>query len=132
MITSANNETRTRYSDEELKEFEILINEKLVQSREQLAILMESLTRKNDSGTDSTSGGAITLDDGSDVAEKEALSQMAGRQQKFIQQLEQAMIRIKKGTYGICVDSGVLIPKERLRLVPHTQHSVEAKLKRGN
>jgi len=132
MITSANNETRTRYSDEELKEFEILINEKLVQSKEQLSILMESLTRKNDSGTDSTSGGAITLDDGSDVAEKEALSQMAGRQQKFIQQLEQAMIRIKKGTYGICVDSGVLIPKERLRLVPHTQHSVEAKLKRGN
>jgi RNA polymerase-binding transcription factor DksA len=132
MITSANNETRTRYSDEELKEFEILINEKLVQSKEQLSILMESLTRKNDSGTDSTSGGAITLDDGSDVAEKEALSQMAGRQHKFIQQLEQAMIRIKKGTYGICVDSGVLIPKERLRLVPHTQHSVEAKLKRGN
>ena len=93
---------------------------------------MESLTRRNDPGTDNTHGGVQTLEDGSDAAEKEALSQMAARQQKFIQQLDLALIRIKNGTYGICVDTGVLIPKERLRLVPHTQHSVEAKLKRGN
>ena len=132
MSTTTHNESRIRYSEEELKEFEQLITEKLATSKEQLSILMESLTRRNDPGTDNTHGGMQTLEDGSDAAEKEALSQMAARQQKFIQQLDLALIRIKNGTYGICVDTGVLIPKERLRLVPHTQHSVEAKLKRGN
>ena len=71
------------------------------------------------------------LKDGADTAEKENLSQLAARQQKFINNLENALIRIKNGTYGICVDTGKLIPKERLRAVPHTMHCIEAKLNRS-
>jgi RNA polymerase-binding transcription factor DksA len=72
------------------------------------------------------------MEDGADISEKEQLSQSAGRLQKFAQQLEAALIRIKNGTYGICRDSGKLIPKERLRAVPHTQQTIEAKLKAYN
>ena len=77
---------------------------------------------------DDTFGNVKTLEDGADTAEKEQLSQLAARQQKFINNLENALIRIKNGTYGICVDTGKLISKERLRAVPHTMHSIEAKL----
>jgi DnaK suppressor protein len=69
------------------------------------------------------------MEDGADTAEKENLNQLAVRQQKFAKNLENALMRIKNGTYGVCIDSGKLISKERLRLVPHTQHSIEAKLK---
>jgi RNA polymerase-binding transcription factor DksA len=69
------------------------------------------------------------MEDGADTAEKENLNQLAVRQQKFAVNLENALMRIKNGTYGVCIDSGKLISKERLRLVPHTQHSIEAKLK---
>jgi RNA polymerase-binding transcription factor DksA len=68
------------------------------------------------------------MEDGSDTLEKENVMQLAARQQKFIQQLEYALIRIKNGTYGLCIDTGKLIPKERLMIVPHTQHSIEAKM----
>ena len=71
------------------------------------------------------------LEDGADMMEKENLSQLASRQQKFMVQLENAMVRIKNGTYGICVDTGKLISKERLKAVPHTMHSIEAKLKQS-
>jgi len=70
------------------------------------------------------------LEDGADTAEKENLSQLAARQQKFMTQLENALVRIKNGTYGICVDTGKLIRKARLKSVPHTMHSIEAKLNR--
>ena len=70
------------------------------------------------------------LEDGADTAEKENFSQLAVRQQKFITQLDNALARIKNGTYGVCIDTGKLIPKERLKAVPHTQHSIEAKLNR--
>ncbi len=70
------------------------------------------------------------MEEGSDTAEKENFTQLAARQQKFIQQLDAAMARIKNGTYGICVETGKLIQKERLIAVPHTQHSIEAKLNR--
>jgi RNA polymerase-binding transcription factor DksA len=119
-----------RYSDEELKEFEILISHKLDESKKQLSYLKETISKKNDSGTDATAGTTKLLEDGADTSERENLSQMAARLQKFTQQLEYAMMRIKNKTYGICVDTGKLIPKERLRAVPHTQHSIEAKLKR--
>jgi RNA polymerase-binding transcription factor DksA len=123
-------EERTRYSEDELKEFETLINEKLVKAREELLTLKQTLNKSNDSGTDSTSGGNTkVLEDGADTAEKEHLSQLAARQQKFIINLENALIRIKNGTYGVCVDTGRLIPKERLMAVPHTTQSIEAKLK---
>ncbi len=121
-------EEKTKYSEEELKEFEALIVEKLDKARKELNYIKESLSRSNDSGTDNTAGSSKFLEDGSDTMEKESLSQLAARQQKFINSLESALIRIKNGTYGICVDTGKLISKERLRAVPHTMHSIEAKL----
>jgi RNA polymerase-binding transcription factor DksA len=121
-------EEKTRYSEGELQEFENLILEKLDKAKKELNYIKESLSRSNDSGTDNTSGASKFLEDGSDTMEKESLSQLAARQQKFINSLESALIRIKNGTYGICIDTGKLISKERLRAVPHTMHSIEAKL----
>lgn len=119
---------KTKYSSEELAEFEELINQKLEKARQELNILKGSLTRNADQDAGATSSSIKTLEDGADTAEKEQLSTLAGRQQKFINNLENALIRIKNGTYGICVDTGKLISKERLRAVPHTMHSIEAKL----
>ena len=120
---------KTRYSDEELKEFETLILDKLEKSREEFRILKETLNRNNDAGTDATSGGNTkVLEDGAETAEKENLSQLASRQLKYITNLENALVRIKNGTYGICTVTGKLIPKERLIAVPHTTQSIEAKM----
>lgn len=120
---------KTRYSDEELKEFEKLILDKLEKSREEFRILKETLNRNNDAGTDATSGGNTkVLEDGAETAEKENLSQLASRQLKYITNLENALVRIKNGTYGICTVTGKLIPKERLIAVPHTTQSIEAKM----
>lgn len=124
-------EEKKRYSEEELKEFEEIISQKLEKARTELSYIRESLSRRNDSGTDTTSGNTKVLEDGADTAEKENLSQLAARQQKFISQLENALVRIKNGTYGVCIDTGKLIPKERLRAVPHTMHSIEAKLNKN-
>lgn len=126
---SSNSEEKGRYSEEELKEFEVLINRKLEKAREEYKILKETLNRNNDEGTDATSGGNTkVLEDGAETAEKENLSQLAARQQKYITNLENALIRIKNGTYGICSVTGKLISKERLIAVPHTTQSIEAKL----
>jgi RNA polymerase-binding protein DksA len=125
-------EEKKRYSAEELKEFEQLINDKLDKAKKELNYIKETLSRSNDSGTDNTSGNSKLLEDGADTMEKESLSQLAARQQKFINNLENALIRIKNGTYGICIDTGKLIGKERLRAVPHTMHSIEAKLAKNN
>jgi DnaK suppressor protein len=119
-----------RYSREDLAEFEVIINEKLNNAKKEVAFIKETLSRRNDSGTDNTASSAKVLEDGADTAEKESLNQLASRQLKFIQQLENALIRIKNGSYGVCIATGKLIPKERLRAVPHTQHSIEAKLQR--
>lgn len=120
---------RTRYSEDELKEFEALINRKLDKARGEYKILKETLNRNNDEGTDATSGGNTkVLEDGAETAEKENLSQLAARQQKYITNLENALVRIKNGTYGICSVTGKLIPKERLIAVPHTTQSIEAKM----
>jgi RNA polymerase-binding transcription factor DksA len=120
---------RTRYSEDELKEFEALILRKLDKSKEEYKILKDTLNRNNDEGTDATSGGNTkVLEDGAETAEKENLSQLAARQQKYISNLENALIRIKNGTYGICSVTGKLIPKERLIAVPHTTQSIEAKM----
>ena len=123
-------ENNLRYSKEELKEFEDIIIEKLTNARKEVAFIKETLSRRNDSGTDNTASPSKVLEDGADTAEKESLNQLASRQLKFIQQLENALIRIKNGTYGVCIQTGKLIPKERLRAVPHTQHTIEAKLQR--
>ena len=120
---------KTRYSDDELKEFEALIKSKLGKSKEEFRILKETLNRNNDAGTDSTSGGNTkVLEDGAETAEKENLSQLAARQLKYITNLENALVRIKNRTYGICTVTGKLIPKERLIAVPHTTQSIEAKM----
>lgn len=123
---------KTRYSEEEVREFEELIRGKLDNTMTELNYIKGTLSKKNDSGTDMTGGTSKTLEDGADASERENLSQMAARLQKYATQLENALVRIKNGTYGVCVDSGKLIPKERLRVVPHTQQTIEAKLKRVN
>lgn len=126
---STTSQDKTRYSDDELQEFQVLINRKLEKAREEYKILKETLNRNNDEGTDATSGGNTkVLEDGAETAEKENLSQLAARQQKYITNLENALVRIKNGTYGICSVTGKLISKERLIAVPHTTQSIEAKL----
>jgi DnaK suppressor protein len=122
---------KTKYTASELKEFEKLILEKKKNAQKELDFIRESLQRSSLSGTDSTQGALKTLEDGADTMEKESLSQLAGRQQKFITNLEKALIRIKNGTYGICKDTGVLIDKKRLTAVPHATQSIEAKLNRA-
>ena len=124
------NEEKQGYNSTEIKEFEDLINEKLKKAKTELHNLKSTLSKDGDSGTDATSAYAKVLEDGADTAEKESMSQLAARQQKFINNLENALIRIKNGTYGVCVDTGKLIPKDRLKAVPHTMHCIEAKLNR--
>ena len=127
--SSSTSQDKTRYSEDELNEFQVLINRKLEKAREEYKILKETLNRNNDEGTDATSGGNTkVLEDGAETAEKENLSQLAARQQKYITNLENALVRIKNGTYGICAVTGKLISKERLIAVPHTTQSIEAKM----
>ena len=119
---------KTKYSSEDLKEFEALIISKMELAQNELNILKKSLNRSSDSGTADTSSTAKVLEDGAETMEKESLNQLAVRQQKFVTNLENALVRIKNGTYGICKESGKLISKERLRAVPHTTLSIAAKL----
>ena len=123
-------EENVRYSDEELKEFEELISEKLDKARNELKYIKQTLSKTSEYTMDSGSPVKM-LEDGADTAEKESLTQLAARQQKFISQLENALVRIKNRTYGICVDTGKRIGKERLKAVPHTMHSIEAKLSKN-
>ncbi len=126
---SSTPDDKTRYSENELKEFETLIKSKLEKARDEFKILKDTLNRNNDAGTDSTSGGNTkVLEDGAETAEKENLSQLAARQLKYMTNLENALVRIKNGTYGICTVTGKLISKERLIAVPHTTQSIEAKM----
>lgn len=119
---------KTRYSDKELEEFRALIIKKLEDARKELGTLQAQLTAANEHGTDDTASTFKVLEDGSDSLAKEEAGQLAGRQKKFIEQLENALIRIENKTYGICRVTQKLIPKERLRAVPHTTQSIEAKL----
>lgn len=119
------------YSSLELQEFEELILKKLDKAKTELSNLKSTLSKNGESGSEASSAYAKVMEDGADTAEKESLSQLAARQQKFINNLENALIRIKNGTYGVCVDTGKLIPKDRLKAVPHTMHCIEAKLNRN-
>ena len=123
-----NTDTRTRYSDAELKEFKELILNKLSEAQKDFELLKSTLSHKDDHGTDDTSPTFKLLEDGSDVLSKEETSHLAGRQEKFIQNLQNALIRIENKTYGICRATGKLISKERLRSVPHATLAIEAKL----
>jgi len=119
---------KNRYSDAELEEFREIINKKLEDARKELATLQAQLTAANEHGTDDTASTFKILEDGSDSLAKEEAGQLASRQKKFIEQLENALVRIENKTYGICRVTGKLIRKERLRAVPHTTQSIEAKL----
>ncbi|MEO6633309.1 MAG: TraR/DksA C4-type zinc finger protein [Mucilaginibacter sp.] len=120
---------KTRYSESDLQEFKALLLDKLRSAKEELSALATSLSSPNANGTDDTAGTYKTLEDGSATLEKEQINQLAARQKKFIEQLEAALVRIENKTYGVCRETGRLIPKERLRAVPHTTLSMEAKLK---
>ena len=120
-----------RYSDQDLNEFRELILSKISVAKEELESLTASLSHANPNGTDDTGGAYQTLEDGAATLEKESLHHLAGRQKKFIEQLEAALVRIANKTYGICRATGKLIPKERLRAVPHTTLSMEAKLRQN-
>ena len=125
------NSNKTRYSDSELQEFKELIQDKSRSSKEELNALTTSLSNPNANGTEDTSGAYKTLEDGSATMEKEQINQLAARQKKFIDNLENALVRIENKTYGVCRETGKLIPKERLRAVPHATLSMEAKLKQN-
>ena len=120
---------KNRYSDKELEEFKDLILNKLSKAQNDLKLLTEAYTNHNDHGTNDTSPTFKVLEEGHNVLSKEENSRLAARQQKFITNLENALIRIENKTYGICRVSGKLISKERLRSVPHATLSMEAKLK---
>jgi DnaK suppressor protein len=120
-------QTKNRYSDEELEEFRIIILNKLEKARNDLKLLTESYTISNDHDISDTSPTFKVLEEGYQVFSKEENSKFAARQSKFITALENALIRIENKTYGICRVTGNLIPKDRLRIVPHATLSIEAK-----
>ena len=119
-------EEKTRYTDAELEEFKVIILEKLEEAKADLALLNKSIARDNN-GTDDTGRTFNMMEDGSDTRSREEVAQLASRQEKFIQSLKNALLRIQNKNYGICRETGKLIKKERLKLVPHATLSIEAK-----
>ncbi len=119
---------RTRYSDKELAEFKELILSKLKEAQSDYDLLKQTLSNEDNHGTDDTSPTFKLLEDGSDVMSKEETAQLASRQEKYIVNLKNALVRIENKTYGICRVTGKLIPKERLRSVPHATLGIDAKL----
>lgn len=122
-------EDKLRYSDKELQEFKEIIQNKIESAEADLAVLKENFANDRNNGTDDTSPTFKAFEEGSDTMSKEANSQLAARQEKFIRDLHNALNRIENKTYGICRVTGKLINKERLRLVPHATLSIEAKNK---
>lgn len=122
---------KKRYSDEELEEFKQIILSKLELAKRDYQQMMDTLSNKNGNDVDDTMPTYKILEEGSMTQTKEELTTMAARQQKFIQALQAALVRIENKTYGICRATGKLIPKERLRAVPHATLSIEAKQARG-
>lgn len=122
---------KKRYSDEELEEFKQIILSKLELAKRDYQQMMDTLSNKNGNDVDDTMPTYKILEEGSMTQTKEELTTMAARQQKFIQALQAALVRIENKTYGICRVTGKLIPKERLRAVPHATLSIEGKQARG-
>mgnify|MGYP000353503922 CR=1 FL=1 len=121
------NKEKNRYSDSELEEFRSIIEKKLVEAKEDLVILKGSLSHKDDHGTDDTGRSFNMMEDGAETLMREENAQLAARSEKFIKNLENALIRNNNKTYGVCRKSGKLINKERLKLVPHATLSIAAK-----
>ena len=120
-------EKKARYSDQELEKFRKLIEEKFEKAQEELELLRSAYMNDGNNGTDDTSPTFKAFEEGSETMSKEANTQLAIRQEKFIRDLKNAMIRIENKTYGICRVTGKLINKKRLLLVPHATLSIEAK-----
>ena len=116
-----------RYSDKDLAEFKVLIQEKIVKAVRDLDLIKSAYMNDLNNGTDDTSPTFKAFEEGSETMSKEANSQLAIRQEKFIRDLKNALIRIENKTFGVCRVTGKLIGKERLKLVPHATLSIEAK-----
>ena len=114
-----------------MAEFKEIILKKLEEAQQDLELLRDQISHRDDHGTDDTSPTFKLLEDGSEVMSREETNQLAVRQQKFIANLQAALVRIQNKTYGICRETGKLISKERLRIVPHATLSIEAKNKMG-
>jgi len=120
---------KTRYSDAELEEFRAIINEKLETAIKDYELLKNSITNMDGNDVADTSPTFKVLEEGAATLSKKEAGRLAQRQLKFIQHLQAALVRIENKTYGICRETGKLIPKERLRIVPHATLSVDAKEK---
>ena len=120
-------DTNNRYSDKDLAEFKTLITEKIEKAQRDLELIKSAYMNDHNNGTDDTSPTFKAFEEGSETMSKEANSQLAIRQEKFIRDLKNALIRIENKTYGVCRVTGKLINKERLKLVPHATLSIEAK-----
>ena len=118
---------KNKYSDKELNQFKVLIEEKIDKAKKDLELLKSTYMNDGNNGTDDTSPTFKAFEEGSETMSKEANTQLALRQEKFIRDLKSALIRIENKTYGICRVTGKLIKKERLTLVPHATLSIEAK-----
>ncbi len=118
---------KTKFNETELTEFKDLINYKLSEAIKDYELLKDTLSHRDNNGTDDTSPTFKLLEDGSEVMSKEETTQLAIRQEKFIQNLKNALIRIENKTYGVCRATGNMISKDRLRSVPHATLSIEAK-----
>ncbi len=116
-----------RYSDKDLEEFRTIIEQKIEKAKKDLELLRSSYMNDGNNGTDDTSPTFKAFEEGSETMSKEANTQLAIRQEKFIRDLKNALLRIENKTYGICRVTGKLINKERLKLVPHATLSIEAK-----
>lgn len=116
-----------RYSDKELEEFRAVIKEKIEKAERDLQLLKESYANDQNNGTDDTAPTFKAFEEGNEVMSRESNSALAGRQEKFIRDLKNALTRIDNKTYGVCRVTGKLINKERLKLVPHATLSIEAK-----
>jgi DnaK suppressor protein len=131
MTKTTESAKKTRYSDEELLEFKKIILDKLEKARSDLKLLTEAFTNSDSAGISDTSPTFKVLEEGYQVLSKEENSRLAARQQKFITNLENALIRIENKSYGVCRVTGKMISKERLRSVPHATLSIAAKLKQA-
>jgi RNA polymerase-binding transcription factor DksA len=120
-------DTKVRYSDSDLNEFKELIEAKIEKAKEHLELLKSSYMNDGNNGTDDTAPTFKAFEEGSATMSKEANTQLAIRQEKFIRDLKNAILRIENKTYGVCRVTGKLINKERLKLVPHATLSIEAK-----
>jgi len=121
------NESKVRYSDQDLGEFKLIIEDKIKQAEEDLAMIESSYKNDSNNGIEDTSPTFKAFEEGSETMSKEANVQLAIRQEKFIRDLKNALLRIENKSYGVCRVTGNLIQKERLKLVPHATLSIEAK-----